>query len=91
MSELLIHLVPPSPTSILTHCRQKINENCFDACVPAPGSSFSSGESTCLSNCMQKYITMWNITSRTYINRVAVESKRVGGDASTVSSLGSGL
>lgn len=40
---------------------------------------------------MQKYITMWNVTSRTYINRVAVESKRVGGDASTISSLGSGL
>ncbi|KAJ5569526.1 uncharacterized protein N7459_008956 [Penicillium hispanicum] len=69
----------------------KINENCFDACVPAPGSSLSSKESGCLSSCMQKYIAMWNITSRTYINRIATESKRMGGDASAIASIGSGL
>ncbi|KAJ5113717.1 hypothetical protein N7456_002251 [Penicillium angulare] len=70
---------------------QKINENCFTACVPTPGTSMSSQENTCLSSCMEKYIAMWNITSRTYINRIGVESKRMGGDASLVASMGSGL
>jgi len=70
---------------------QKINENCFTACVPTPGSSMSAQENTCLSNCMDKYISMWNITSRTYISRLGVESKRMGGDANMVASLGSGL
>ncbi|KAJ5702980.1 hypothetical protein N7488_010528 [Penicillium malachiteum] len=70
----------------------KINENCFQACVPTPGSSMSAQENTCLSSCMDKYISMWNITSRTYINRLGVESKRMGGaDANVVASLGSGL
>ncbi|KAJ5907737.1 hypothetical protein N7495_000419 [Penicillium taxi] len=69
----------------------KINENCFKSCVPTPGSSLSSGETTCLSNCMEKYIAMWNITSRTYISRVGVESKRMGADASAIATLGSGL
>ncbi|KAJ5784996.1 uncharacterized protein N7503_010208 [Penicillium pulvis] len=69
----------------------KVNENCFRACVPTPGSSMSAQENTCLSSCMDKYISMWNITSRTYINRIGVESKRMGGDASVVASMGSGL
>ncbi|KAJ5599146.1 protein translocase subunit [Penicillium hetheringtonii] len=57
---------------------EKINENCFDACVPAPGSSLSSQESTCLSSCMDKYIQLWNITSKTYIARLGQDSKRMG-------------
>ncbi|KAJ5172828.1 Mitochondrial import inner membrane translocase subunit tim13 [Penicillium capsulatum] len=69
----------------------KINQNCFDACVPAPGSSFSSQESSCLSSCMEKYINMWNVTHRTYMTRVATESKRMGGDASGAAAFGAGL
>ncbi|KAJ5081949.1 hypothetical protein NUU61_010213 [Penicillium alfredii] len=69
----------------------KINEHCFDACVPAPGSSLSSKESGCLSSCMEKYIAMWNITSRTYVARVGQESKRMGGqDASAIASMATG-
>ncbi|OKL62146.1 Mitochondrial import inner membrane translocase subunit tim13 [Talaromyces atroroseus] len=67
----------------------KINENCFDRCVPAPGSSLSSGESTCLSSCMEKYISLWNTTSRTYIARVQQESRRMGGGADVLGALGS--
>ncbi|KAA8650739.1 hypothetical protein EYZ11_005034 [Aspergillus tanneri] len=57
----------------------KVNEHCFDSCIPAPGSSVSSQEQTCLSNCMEKYINLWNVASRTYIARVAQESKKMGG------------
>ncbi|KAJ5324923.1 hypothetical protein N7476_003523 [Penicillium atrosanguineum] len=66
----------------------KINEHCYDACVPAPGTSLSSKESGCLSSCMEKYIAMWNITSRTYIARVSQESKKMGGDASALVAMG---
>ncbi|KAL1985072.1 hypothetical protein VTN96DRAFT_8307 [Rasamsonia emersonii] len=68
----------------------KMNENCFDRCIPNPGSSLSSQESTCLSTCMEKYISMWNTTSRAYIARIGRESKKMGGgvDAGTLASLG---
>ncbi|KAL1966100.1 hypothetical protein VTN77DRAFT_4848 [Rasamsonia byssochlamydoides] len=67
----------------------KINENCFERCIPNPGSSLSSQESTCLSQCMEKYISMWNTTSRAYIARLGQESKKMGGgmDAATLSTL----
>ncbi|KAJ5974509.1 protein translocase subunit [Penicillium waksmanii] len=56
---------------------EKINENCFDACIPAPGSSMSSQESGCISSCMEKYIQLWNISSKTYISRLGQEHKRM--------------
>ncbi|KAA8908346.1 Tim10/DDP family zinc finger protein [Sphaerosporella brunnea] len=48
----------------------KINKNCFAKCVPKPGSILSSGETTCLTNCMQKYMNAWNIVSGAYIYRI---------------------
>ncbi|KAJ5780169.1 hypothetical protein N7457_005329 [Penicillium paradoxum] len=70
----------------------KINKHCFKACVPAPGSSLSSKENTCLSNCMEKYIAMWNATNKTYIARIAVETKRMGGqDAAAIASMATGV
>ncbi|KAJ5223817.1 protein translocase subunit TIM13 [Penicillium chermesinum] len=53
----------------------RINENCFEACIQTPGSSTSSAENTCLSNCMNKYISMWNTTHRTYVKRMSNEQK----------------
>ncbi|KLJ07659.1 hypothetical protein EMPG_16885, partial [Blastomyces silverae] len=44
----------------------KVNENCFEKCIPSPGSSLSSKEQTCLTACMEKYIQLWNATSRAY-------------------------
>ncbi|KAJ5923914.1 mitochondrial intermembrane space translocase subunit Tim13 [Penicillium verhagenii] len=69
---------------------QKVNDHCFEACVPSPGASMSAQENTCVSSCMNKYISTWNIISRSYISRVAVESKKAG-DANVIASLGSGL
>ncbi|KAI0191554.1 mitochondrial import inner membrane translocase subunit TIM13 [Xylaria flabelliformis] len=51
----------------------KINEHCFQRCVPKPGSSLSSGEQTCFTQCMEKYMAGWNQVSATYINRLQRE------------------
>lgn len=59
----------------------KLNENCFDRCISTPGNRLSSAESSCLSACMEKYISMWNATSKAYLNRVTEEQKKLGGNA----------
>ncbi|KAJ0109268.1 hypothetical protein J7T55_009599 [Diaporthe amygdali] len=32
---------------------EKMNETCFEKCLPKPGSSVSSGEQTCFTSCME--------------------------------------
>ncbi|KAK9781886.1 putative Mitochondrial import inner membrane translocase subunit TIM13 [Seiridium cardinale] len=49
---------------------EKINEHCFQKCVPKPGSSLASGEQTCFTQCMEKYMSAWNQVSTTYISRI---------------------
>ncbi|KAI1854821.1 hypothetical protein JX265_002460 [Neoarthrinium moseri] len=49
---------------------EKVNEHCFEKCVPKPGSSLSSGEQTCFTHCMEKYMAAWNQVSTTYITRI---------------------
>ncbi|KAI0448383.1 Tim10/DDP family zinc finger-domain-containing protein [Xylaria acuta] len=49
---------------------EKINEHCFQRCVPKPGSSLSSGEQTCFTQCMEKYMAGWNQVSVAYITRL---------------------
>ncbi|KAK1970371.1 Tim10/DDP family zinc finger protein [Colletotrichum eremochloae] len=53
---------------------EKLQENCFEKCVPKPGSSLSSGESTCMTSCMEKYMAAWNQVNNAYINRIKQES-----------------
>ncbi|KAK2728796.1 mitochondrial import inner membrane translocase subunit tim13 [Colletotrichum kahawae] len=52
----------------------KLQENCFEKCVPKPGTSLSSGETTCMTQCMEKYMAAWNQVNTAYINRVKQES-----------------
>ncbi|KAM7202115.1 putative mitochondrial import inner membrane translocase [Naviculisporaceae sp. PSN 640] len=52
---------------------EKINENCFDKCIPKPGSSITSGEKTCVTQCMEKYMAAWNLVNQTYVRRVQQE------------------
>ncbi|KAK7969117.1 hypothetical protein PG984_000396 [Apiospora sp. TS-2023a] len=52
---------------------EKINEHCFQKCVPKPGSSLSSGEQACFTQCMEKYMSAWNQVSTTYITRLRRE------------------
>ncbi|GAW26921.1 putative mitochondrial import inner membrane translocase subunit tim13 protein [Rosellinia necatrix] len=51
----------------------KINEHCFERCVPKPGNSLSSGEQTCFTQCMEKYMAGWNKISASYIQRLQRE------------------
>ncbi|KAL4933525.1 protein translocase subunit TIM13 [Aspergillus undulatus] len=68
----------------------KVNEHCFDACVPSPGSTMSAGESTCLSQCMEKYISLWNVASKSYLARLATERKNNGLDVVSANTLATG-
>ncbi|KAE8447090.1 protein translocase subunit [Mollisiaceae sp. DMI_Dod_QoI] len=63
----------------MTNARQlieKVNEHCFEKCVPKPGSSLSSGETTCFTQCMEKYMQAWNTVSRQYITRIQQENSK---------------
>jgi len=60
----------------MTNARQlieKVNEHCFEKCVPKPGASLSSGETACFTNCMEKYMAAWNTVSRQYVARIQAE------------------
>ncbi|OJJ01530.1 hypothetical protein ASPVEDRAFT_191600 [Aspergillus versicolor CBS 583.65] len=65
----------------------KVNEHCFDNCIPAPGSTMSTGEQTCLSQCMEKYISLWNVASKTYLTRATSDRKNGGLDVIAANSL----
>ncbi|KAI0759557.1 Tim10/DDP family zinc finger-domain-containing protein, partial [Trametes elegans] len=51
----------------------KVNEKCFAKCVPKPGSSLSSSEEKCLSQCMDRYLEAFDMISRTYFTRIKKE------------------
>ncbi|KAI0386279.1 Tim10/DDP family zinc finger-domain-containing protein [Hypomontagnella monticulosa] len=51
----------------------KVNEHCFEKCVPKPGASLSSSEQTCFTQCMEKYMAAWNQVSTTFIRRLQQE------------------
>lgn len=53
---------------------QKLNEHCFERCVPKPGSSLTSGETSCYTHCMEKYMAAWNTVSRQYVSRIQKEA-----------------
>ncbi|KAJ0164137.1 Mitochondrial import inner membrane translocase subunit TIM13 [Colletotrichum tanaceti] len=53
---------------------ENLQENCFKRCVPKPGSSLSSGETTCMTSCMEKYMSAWNQVNTAYISRIKQES-----------------
>ncbi|EGD87436.1 hypothetical protein H112_05980 [Trichophyton rubrum D6] len=55
---------------------EKLNSNCFEKCIPTPGSSLSSNEQTCLKTCMEKYIALWNTVSQTYVARLKTEGAK---------------
>lgn len=53
---------------------QKLNEHCFERCVPKPGTSLSKGEETCFTQCMEKYMAAWNVVSRQYVAKLQQNS-----------------
>ncbi|KAI1786775.1 Tim10/DDP family zinc finger-domain-containing protein [Ganoderma leucocontextum] len=48
----------------------KLNDNCYAKCVPKPGTSLSSSEEKCLSQCMDRYLEAFNIISKSYVSRL---------------------
>ncbi|KAF4121229.1 mitochondrial import inner membrane translocase subunit TIM13 [Geosmithia morbida] len=52
---------------------EKLQENCFEKCIPKPGTSVSSGETTCVTSCMEKYMAAWNQVNSAYIDRIRKE------------------
>ncbi|KOS18327.1 Mitochondrial import inner membrane translocase subunit TIM13 [Escovopsis weberi] len=52
---------------------EKLQEVCFEKCVPKPGASLSSGEQTCMTSCMEKYMAAWNKVNAAYIQRIRQE------------------
>ncbi|KAL8825062.1 MAG: hypothetical protein Q9170_007943 [Blastenia crenularia] len=57
----------------------KLNNHCFDKCIPSPGTSLSKREDVCLSACMEKYMATWNTVSRTYIAQIQKNPTEGGG------------
>ncbi|KAJ4984119.1 Tim10/DDP family zinc finger [Stagonosporopsis vannaccii] len=57
---------------------EKLNEHCFERCIPKPGTSLSSGEEGCFKNCMEKYMSAWNTVSKQYVARIQKESAAGG-------------
>ncbi|KAI0476840.1 Tim10/DDP family zinc finger-domain-containing protein [Xylaria cf. heliscus] len=51
----------------------KINEHCFQRCVPKPSASLTYGEEACFTQCTEKYIAGWNQIQATCISRLQRE------------------
>lgn len=69
-----------SPSPCHTNIRfQSINQNCYEKCVPKPGTSLAKGEEQCFTMCMEKYMAAWNAVSRSYVARLQQESQARGG------------
>ncbi|KAJ9137281.1 hypothetical protein NKR23_g9195 [Pleurostoma richardsiae] len=57
---------------------ERINESCFDKCIPKPGTSISSSEKTCVTQCMEKYMAAWNQVNAAYLKRIQQEVGNAG-------------
>ncbi|KAK4561578.1 protein translocase subunit [Recurvomyces mirabilis] len=66
---------------------EKVNEHCFERCVPKPGSSLSSSETTCYTHCMEKYMAAWNTVSRTYLQHAQQGVAAAGGAQGVMGSI----
>ncbi|MCJ1234560.1 protein translocase subunit [Varicellaria rhodocarpa] len=55
---------------------EKVNEHCFEKCIPTPGSSMSKKEETCFTQCMTKYMETWNTVAKQYAQRAGQEVNR---------------
>ncbi|KAI1195562.1 Tim10/DDP family zinc finger-domain-containing protein [Nemania serpens] len=58
---------------------EKINEHCFEHCVPKPGSSLSGGEQKCVTACMDKYLAAWNHVNTICISRLQQQQQQQRG------------
>ncbi|KAI9679617.1 MAG: protein translocase subunit [Trizodia sp. TS-e1964] len=64
----------------LTNAKQligKIHSNCFQKCIDKPGPALSASDQACFTQCMEKYILVWNTVSRQVSARVSAEAARL--------------
>lgn len=61
--ELELELAAANATELVN----KLTETCFEKCP--------SGEDACVSQCVQKYMTSWNIISNTYVQLIQKAGK----------------
>ena len=82
LQSLIVHLLivcaSAGPLHANDRFNQKLNDHCFEKCVPTPGPSLGKKEEQCYTLCMEKYLAAWNAVSRAYVNRIP----RDGGPAS---------
>jgi import inner membrane translocase subunit TIM13 len=74
LSRYIVSLYP-NATHLLLTIVQKLNEHCFERCVPKPGTSLSKGEENCFTACMEKYMSAWNTVSKQYVGRIQKEQQ----------------
>lgn len=47
-----------------------LTENCFEKCVFEPSNSMTSVERQCIDDCASKFMSSWNVLSKSYIARI---------------------
>jgi len=52
---------------------QKVNRNCFERCIPKPGSSLSSKENSCVTACAEKYLKAFNVVGQEVVKHMQAE------------------
>ena len=58
--------------AVIRQAINRLSEQCFDMCVSKPGSSLSSSEASCLSQCAARYLD----TSQFLVNRMQQKAKQ---------------
>lgn len=47
-----------------------LTENCFEKCILVPSETMTSVERQCIEDCASKFMSSWNLISKSYIQRI---------------------
>ncbi|KRF99005.1 uncharacterized protein Dwil_GK27967 [Drosophila willistoni] len=53
----------------------KMTGKCFKACIAQPGTSLNASEQRCISQCVDRFMDVWDLVARTYGNRLQREEE----------------
>ncbi|EIW57822.1 uncharacterized protein TRAVEDRAFT_48851 [Trametes versicolor FP-101664 SS1] len=62
------HVIYPHPTAT-----RNSPKKCFTKCITKPGGALSGSDEKCLSNCMQQYLSAYDIVNAAYVSRLRKE------------------
>ncbi|XP_068142615.1 mitochondrial import inner membrane translocase subunit Tim13 [Drosophila tropicalis] len=54
----------------------RMTGKCFKACIAQPGTSLCASEQRCISQCVDRFMDVWNLVARTYGNRLQREDEQ---------------